>query len=397
MDGYQTDLELEKFETKQYHREDTSRLSETILDCDRYFIHLIHDISNANKTIDFESYIYCDDIFGFAVADALSDAAKRGVLVRVLVDGSGTSIRSRAIEQMERNGVKVKIFHPYPWKLWHLRRSNIETYFLFKIFYALSHLNARNHRKTCVIDKNIVYIGSVNVCQRHLSKKYAGENWHDTVVRIKNIATKELEIAFNIAWYGFPLEERIKELIIKKPRMGPFRLNYAWRKRRAGFKELLRKITHSTERVWITSAYFNPNYLVLKKLKAAAQRGVDVKIILPFKSDIVLMTFVAATFYSDLLLAGVKIYEYTPNILHSKVLIIDDWFCVGSSNLNQRSLRHDLEVDVEISSQSAKDVLINQYRTNIQQSSQINADDIKKLPLGQKILARLLLFIKYYL
>lgn len=397
MSLFNTDLEEKKIEKVSEIQKPFSILNETILDCDNYFIHLIKDINNARKTIDFESYIYCDDVFGFTLAYALSEAVKRGVLVRVLVDGSGTSVRSRAIEQMEYNGVKIKIFHPYPWKLWHLRHGNIETYFIFKIFYALSHLNSRNHRKTCVIDKSIAYVGSVNVCQRHLSKKFEGESWHDTVIRLFKVDVKDLEVAFNIAWFGFPLDKRFKELITKKTHTGPFRLNYSWRKRRAGYKELLRKITHSTEKVWITSAYFNPNYLVLKKLKRAAARGVDVKIILPYKSDVMLMTFVAATFYSDLINAGVRIYEYLPTILHSKVLIIDNWFCVGSSNFNQRSFRHDLEVDVEISSQACKDTLLQQYERTISQSRQINAEEINKLPLGQKIFARLLLFMKYFL
>lgn len=370
---------------------------ETILNCDEYFLSLLNDINNAKINIDLETYIYNDDLFGRALADALIKATERGVNVRVLVDGSGTSTRILSLERMESAGVHVKIFHPYPWKPWHLRHANLETSFIFKIAYLLSQLNSRNHRKTCIIDNSIVYVGSVNISQRHLSKKFKGENWQDTVVRLKGYDIEDLELAFNIAWKGFPIEERVKELLLKKRVNSIFRLNYSWRRRRAAYKAMLRKISRSQQRIWITSAYFNPDYMLLKRLAYAAKKGIDVKLILPFKSDVMVMTIVAATFYRQLLKAGVQIYEYLPSILHSKIVIIDDWFCVGSSNLNQRSLRHDLEVDVIIQTEESKHVIEKQFAMNLNKSRVMALSEIQKLPLFKRIFARLLLFIRYFM
>ena len=144
------------------------------------------------------------------------------------------------------------------------------------------------------------------------------------------------------------------------------------------------------------SAYFNPDYFLLRYLKKAAKRGRDVKILLPHDPDVAIMSLFANAFYSSLLQGGVKIYEYLPSVIHAKMLIIDDWYCIGSSNLTQRSLIHDLEVDVNIQTNSAKKILEKQFLDVIQGSRQLSLEDLKKLPLYKKMLSQLLLYIRYF-
>src|SRR5207249_2714190 len=104
------------------------------------------------------------------------------------------------------------------------------------------------------------------------------------------------------------------------------------------YKNLLRRLSRCEKRVWITNAYFIPDAFLMKKLQDAAKRGIDVRILLPRKSDIAIMPLASSMFYNRLLRSGVRIFEYLPKILHSKILIIDDWMLIGSSNLNHRSL-----------------------------------------------------------
>lgn len=371
-------------------------IKEHIFGSDDYFKSLIADVENALKTIDLETYIYCDDLFGSELSDALVKAAERGVKIRVLVDGAGTSW-NKCLGKMEKAGIAVRFFHPFPWNIWQRKHTNFPSSIFYNTIYLFTKINSRNHRKTCIIDNQIVYIGSANVTQKHLSKEYGGESWFDTIVRLTNLDTTHLQYAFDIAWHRFSLNERLIQRFQKVAEDPIFRLNYSRHHRRILYKFLLKKILAAKHRIWVTSAYFNPNYFLLRGLSRAAKRGIDVKIILTQKSDIIFMPLVATTFYTRLLKANIQIYEFMPNILHSKIIIIDDWFCVGSSNFNQRSLKHDLEVDVNIQTPEAKKIIEKQFLENIEHSRKITNKDIEKQPLYKRWLSQLILFLNYFL
>ena len=139
-----------------------------------------------------------------------------------------------------------------------------------------------------------------------------------------------------------------------------------------------------------------PDHFLLRKLKEAAHKGIDVRILLPQHSDVIFMPWASKAFYYSLLKAGVRIFEYQPSILHAKTLIIDDWFLVGSSNLNHRSLRHDLEVDVNICTSRAKSSLNQQFLLDLAQSKEIFLSDWQKRPWYQNLVGKLILYIKYW-
>ncbi len=364
-----------------------------------HFAALLADIENAQLSIDLETYLFHNDHLGQRVAEALMQAAKRGVIVRVMVDGCGSPYWTTSFaRKLERAGAFTKVFHPFPWQLWNWSRSVVRLPLVLKWIYFLLKANFRNHRKVCIIDKQIAYIGSFNISKCHLDRSDGGDGWRDTSVRLSQIDLTELNSAFDCAWEHRTIKERLRE-IFKHIRMDPaIRLNYSRHRRRILYKNLLRRIGQCTKRIWITNAYFVPDNFLLRRLKDAASRGVDVRILLPRKSDVLMMPWASCTFYYSLLKTGVRIFEYLPSMLHTKSLILDDWVLIGSSNLNHRSLLHDLEADIRITTPAAKENVIQYFLEDLKQTKEISLESWKGMrPARQRFLGRLVLYIKYWI
>jgi cardiolipin synthase A/B len=363
-----------------------------------FFEHLFNDIGQAKRTIDLETYIFNKDEIGQKISSGLVEAAKKGVKVRILVDGAGTPFWGNDLTLMlEDVGVETRIFHPFPWRLWQWSRSWVRVSPILKAIYLCLKINSRNHRKVCIIDDQVAYVGSLNICQSHLDKEQWGDYWRDTAVRLQGTDFKELKTAFEIAWDHMPIQERIREIFRHVHKNPVFRVNNTRHRRRILYKNLLRRMSQSTEQIWITNAYFVPDSFLLKKLKDAAERGVDVRILLPQRSDIFVLPWASATFYFHLMKSGVRIFEYLPTMLHAKTLIIDDWVSVGSSNLNHRSLLHDLEVDVNLRLPGSKKMIINQFMSDLEHSKEVENDSWQKRPFYQRVTGRLLLYLKYWI
>lgn len=359
---------------------------------------MLHDIHNAQHFIHIEMYIFHTDFLGDRITEALIAAAQRGVEVRILVDGAGNPVwGGQMTKRMERAGIATRIFHPFPWRLWQWSRSYVHLPKLLKAIYLLLKINSRNHRKVVLIDKKIVYIGSYNVSKCHLLKDDGGDGWRDTGVKIVSEDTADLQQALDAAWNHIPVKERMKEFF-KHIKQNPiFRLNNTRHRRRILYKRLLRRINTAEQRIWITNAYFVPDSFLLNKLRDAANRGMDVRILLPHVSDVNFMPWASTQFYYQLVKSGVRIFEYLPNILHAKTLIIDNWMTVGSSNLNHRSLRHDLEVDVNIRTDATKRQVENQFLNDQEHSKEISMNNWWHRPIYQRFIGRFVLYMKYWI
>lgn len=364
-----------------------------------YFHALINDIHQAKQQIDLETYIFNRDELGKRIVAALIAAAKRGVKIRVLVDGCGSPFWGNGLaRQLERAGVETKVFHPFPWHFWNWSRSVVKLPFMLKFIYFFLKANSRNHRKVILIDQQIAYTGSINISKHHLSVADGGGGWRDTAVRIQQEQIDDFQQAFDSAWDHFTVSERIRHIFAHIKKNPVVRLNYSRHRRRILYKHLLRRVRQCKARIWITNAYFVPDNFLLKHIKDAALRGVDVRILLPHKSDVFIMPWASSTFYQSLLKAGVKIYEYLPSILHAKTLILDDWMLVGSSNLNHRSLLHDLEADINITKPATKQKLIEQFQQDINASHEISLDNFfQQRPWHQRFIGRLFLYVKYWI
>lgn len=378
----------------------TNSIQEKIFfNCDRYYQALLEDIACAQISINLEAYIFdSNDTVGKRIITALIDAAQRNVKVRVLVDAAGTPSWGGSLTYaLEKAGVETRIYHSFPWRLWHWSRSFVHAPILVKFLYFIFNINTRNHRKVCIIDNNIAYIGSANISVCHLSREQGGQGWRDTIVRLSHTNFADLQNAFTEAWKNLPLQEHIQSSFKPINTDSLFRMNTTRRQRRVFYKNLLHQLAECKHRVWITNAYFVPDNIVLKNLIELAHKGIDVRILLPQKSDVIIMPWATCTFYEKLLKAGVRIFEYLPSMLHAKTLILDDWFIVGSSNLNHRSLLHDLEVDVCIQSTECKQALVKQFLIDLTHSKEVQFEDWYKRSFWQRLVGHVILYIKYWI
>jgi len=371
---------------------DSAAIKETVFaDSNQYFAALMQDIDQAVSFIDLETYIFDLDQLGKEVARHLAAASRRGVVVRLLVDGVGSVASGSALaRQLNVDGVKVRIFNPLPWNIHHWAWAVPHLPWLARLQHLLDGMYRRNHRKTCIIDQRIIWIGSFNISQSHLPQEQGGQNWRDTAVRLEGMDTENLQNAFNSTW------ENDRSLI---PRQifsaSSIRLNHKHRRKLR--MDTLRRMDRTSFRIWITNAYFVPSDLLLRYLKKAARRGVDVRILLPGTSDVFFMPLVSAMFYRNLLTAGVRIYEYEDGILHAKLMILDDWMTVGSTNIDYISLFRNLEVEAVVYLPETKKVLEDQFLHDLNRAEEIKIDDFPQYPWWKKLLGRLLLSLKRWL
>jgi cardiolipin synthase len=157
------------------------------------------------------------------------------------------------------------------------------------------------------------------------------------------------------------------------------------------------RILGAERRIWIANAYFVPDGSLVRALRVAAEAGVDVRVVVPAVSDIFFMPWVTSAFHVGLLRAGVKIFEYTGGMMHAKTMLIDDWGLVGSSNLNHRSLLHDLEADVVVDSSGACSSLEGQFKSDCENARQVTLDTWTERPWLERTIGRMLLWMRWVL
>lgn len=372
---------------------------EIIYKNETYFTALLADIHSAKYTIDIEVYIFENDRAGNMLAEALCAAAKRGVKIRVLVDGFGTQIWGNELtKKMENVGILTRVYHPLPWIFKHWPYANhLAKPFFAKLFFLLSKINSRNHRKVTIIDQNIIYIGSANITDHLLNTDDKQNIWRETSIKLIGAKTDELQYAFEKAWGSIPFDKRIRNVFSKLKKNSIYVLNDTWRRRHRAYKTMLNKIARAQNRIWVTNSYFVPDNALLKELSKAGKRGIDVRILLPSKSDVIISSLAAKTFYSTLLKNNILIYEYLPTMMHAKIFIADNSYSLGSSNLNYRSKRLDLEVDVTVQKNKSKEILEQQFLMDLKQSQQIQIHDINNQSLYKYIIGRIILFMRNWL
>lgn len=333
---------------------------------DEYFTRLIADIETALDEIILEIYIFELDETGLNVLTALADANARGVKLRILIDGIG-SYRgaSRIAARLKGRHSEVRIFHPLPWDFSAYRRALNAGRWYSQVFYFLASINHRNHRKLCVIDSEIAWLGSFNITADHSnSSSQSGDDyWHDTGLRVCDSLVGLLESNFERVWQrkAGSISERSRRFLARSE----------FSRRWQGKLQLQQLLEKSQRRIWITNAYFNPTGKILKILKRKAEQGLSVQIIVPSRSDIIFFPTLTRSFYSDLLQARIRVFEYGRRLLHSKTMLIDNHLLVGSTNLNYRSLFHDLELDALLDDPEIVAQMQRRFNSDIEQSLEI--------------------------
>lgn len=328
------------------------------LDADHFYDHLLTEIRHARKSIDLETFTFLPDALGEKILTKLIYACNRGVKVRLLLDGWGSSeFNEKMIERLEHAGAVIKFFNPLPWKKRTMKSLNP--------LKALSLINNRNHRKTCIIDSEVAYIGSINIEASHSKHFSKEEAWKDCGLRVEGVQISHIMKAFE---RSFKKEDSIPGFCPKEFKESLVKWNCGEEFRSLKRNEVLERIRNAKKRVWLTSPYLVPAEEVISELAKASERGVDVRILTPKKNDMKLFPYFNAISAREMTGRGVSVYLYNPKFMHAKIKIIDDWYTIGSTNLNQRSYFHDLELDVVVTHKSNKASLLKQFKTDFDES-----------------------------
>ncbi|MDC1287009.1 phosphatidylserine/phosphatidylglycerophosphate/cardiolipin synthase family protein [Gammaproteobacteria bacterium] len=359
---------------------------------EEYFNGLINDIDNATRVIYMETYIFRLDTTGNAVLQALCRAIDRGVRLQLLIDGIGSyRDASNIAQRLNSPNSEVRIFHPLPWDFAFYRRALAGEHWYSQVLHLLASINHRNHRKLCLIDEQFAWLGSYNITADHANpgSPDAGDYWHDTGLRASGAVVSALVGNFSEVW--------LHKLDSIGNRSRRFLTSEAIARRRQPRLQLIRVLANAEQRIWITNAYFNPSNQVLKTLKQKAGEGVSVKLIVPRRSDSIFFPLLSRSFYTDLLHSGIRVFEYANRVVHSKTMIIDEQLLIGSTNLNYRSLFHDLELDLL----SAKPQIVAQMEQRFTQDLEASKEITQRLwlqhPWLLKLFGLLSRFLRYWL
>ena len=353
---------------------------------------MLSAIATAKDHINLETYIFDDDEIGKLFAKALIDKQLQGVQVNVIRDSVGTSTTPNLFfEQLQAAGINVLEFNP------------INPLVVKKDW----SLNQRDHRKLLIIDGEIVFMGGINISSVHSGSSFRKPRqprtdsvlaWRDTDIKLEGPVVAEFQKLFMTTW-----QKQKGNLLADK--------NYFPKPVTAGnqivraigsssddtasviYIALLSAINTAQKSVQLTNAYFVPDIQLLTVLKETAARGVNVTLILPSQTDSWLALHAGRAHYSDLLKAGIKIYQRRGVMLHSKTALIDGvWATVGSTNLDWRSFLHNDELNAVILGQEFGDQLQAMFDKDLAASEPVKLEDWEQRALDahlKELIARL--------
>ena len=305
-------------------------------DGEEFFLALLFEIGRARHHIHLDTYIIADDPLGNLIADALIDKAAEGVEVRLIYDDVGCwKVSNRFFERMREAGIDVHSFMPVKFPA-----------FTRKV-------NYRNHRKLCVIDGTVGFIGGMNIALRYI-KGTSRQPWRDTHLRLKGGAVYAIQRAFLVDWYFvdrtliadrtyYPdldaslTNDCVAQVVTSSP-ISP------WPDIMQGYVRILLEAKHY---VYMESPYFLPTEPILFAMRTAALAGVDVRLMIPLHSDAKLVEWASRSYMMEVAEAGVKVYLYRDGFNHSKLLVSDDSLCTcGSTNVDFRSFENNFEANI---------------------------------------------------
>lgn len=370
--------------------------TELLRDGDGTFAAVFEAIDRARDHINLEYYTLEDVEFsGRKLSELLLEKRKAGVAVNIIYDSYGSSnTPAEFFDELESAGVNLLAFHPV-----NPLQAVAEGY----------SPNDRNHRKIMIVDGKVAIVGGVNLATYYQSKTPGDgsgssaaekeqapqtdepENWRDLSMRIEGPAVAQLQGLFLGHWRGEggpPLDQagfypkpktagdQIVRIIGSSPEQDFSRY----------YVTLISAIRSAEQRIWLTTAYFVPTFEEKRALIAAAERGVDVRLMLPAVSDASQAVAVARSHYGDLLEAGVKIFEIEHVILHSKAVAIDGvWSAIGSSNFDHRSVLFNDEVEAIVLGRKTAGELEKVFEQDQMSAKEIMLEEWEKRPITDRM------------
>ena len=334
---------------------------------------LLADIAAATKFINIEYYIIADDRIGTALARALEERARAGVKVRIIYDHVGSF------------KTKKRYFKS-------LRDAGVEAFPFFEVVFPPfgTRINWRNHRKICVIDGTVGYIGGMNVADRYVDGGKLFDLWRDLHLRVEGPAVASLQQAFAVDW-NFMGKELLDTPVEARPVPGcpPMGMQLIaggptsrWMNMTLIFQKA---ISSSRKCVYIQTPYFLPSEGLLHALEMCALSKVDVRVMLPRRSDSDMLRWASFSYISECLRAGIKFYLYEKGMLHSKAIIIDDELAtVGSCNFDFRSFEHNFEANMLVYSRDFNQRMKHIFMRDQADSLRIMPDTWRRRPIAER-------------
>lgn len=334
---------------------------------------MLEDIKSAKKYIFLETYIYDDDEIGKKFRDLLIKKAKQGLKIKLLLDAWGGTSKKPFFEKLIKAGAEVRFFR--------------EIRYFIRIF---SKNHERNHRKLLVIDNHITYIGSMNITARCL-------DWRELVLRIKGSISCDFAKSFYQSWqmYGKLDKKRLKTIVHKEFEIIQDIPSYLGR---ATENKLYKLISKAKKKILIETPYFVPSAKIINSLGKAIKKGVKVMLLIPKHSGVGIVDLVRNGYLGKVYKQGITIHYYTKKNPHSKLLIIDDnFFMLGSSNIDYRSLTHNYELNVVGEDKQIIKALKDFFMEGFSDSEPFSYEEWRQRSSIDKLLELILETIKHYL
>lgn len=341
-----------------------------------FFPRLFDDIRNAKNHIHLEFFTIEEGLVANELGEMLRKKVEEGVAVRVIYDDIGSrSLPYSYVEKLLGYGVKIYPFMPV------------------RFIRFTDKVNYRDHRKIVVIDGKIAYTGGINLSDRYDNRCENEMYWRDTQVRIIGEAVLSVQLRFLLNWQFvskenltvnksfFPVIEEAGQLPVQIIADGP---DYD----QPGMIDMFSNACNlARKRICLVTPYFVPPEVIQRALMSAALSGVSVEIIIPFKGDSKSLDLANRAFVEDMLEAGVKIWFYKKGFVHSKTMVVDNFFStVGTTNLDYRSFDIDFEINAVFYDKDMADQLINDFEEDKRDSIPVIMEEWKNRPWHRRFL-----------
>jgi cardiolipin synthase A/B len=365
---------------------------------DALFPAMIDAMAHATHEVTLATYIFYNDSAAHGVAHALIAAARRGVRVRVVVDGFGSKDTLAALHGwFDGTGVALVVFRPlHGWRSW-LQPGQLR----------------RLHQKLLAVDDESAFVGGINVIDDRIDMHHGptkeprldfavqvrgpvaqavahtartiwtraafGQEWRDELLALARSATPVAQARSLLQSLRLMRRSEAAQPMPANPMLAAFVARDNFRQRRAIERAYIRAFRQARERIDLVSPYFYPGAEFRRTLRDAARRGVRVRLLLQGKLDYRIAGLAAQVLYEELLVNGVRIYEYTPAFLHAKVALVDDeWATVGSSNIDPLSLLLNLEANVIVRDQHFAATLAEAFEQSLAVSTEVTSPPVRQ-------------------
>jgi cardiolipin synthase len=336
---------------------------------------MLEAIRSARHHVHLETFVFQRDEIGQLFLDALKRKAREGVQVRLIYDAMGTRRPARAmLRTLAGFGGRSSPFLP----LNPLRRR--------------IQVNMRNHRKILIVDGRVGFTGGLNIGDEYRGRIARFGFWRDTHMRLEGPAVAELQWVFledwdfaageNLTWAGYFPSHRTDGLVnVQVIASGPDR-------EMKGIREMyFAAILRARKRIWIATPYFVPDEGLLDALLLAGYQGVDVRLMGLYYPDKWIPYFAGRYYWREVLAAGIKVYQYTKGMLHSKVFLVDgEWASVGTANLDNRSLHLNFEVNCLMYSPAVTGELEQAFRHDLKSAIRLDRKVFASRPVAGRII-----------